>query len=367
MNPIETLYSATENPMREAWKKFLFLDPSLQFLRRNTTKTAVRHGDRSFPLNSFRFTLFPDESNEGVNERFQQAANRGIQAINQLCREYLKPEDLDLFRIPELLPPFDLSDAVHTAFKEREESFTGRSDPDPQKTLHAYNIMRALELGYRVGMIDACPYVLSSVRSFDEVKKRLAGLLGFQDKKPVELNGLMFEWDTQAGSSVYSYDDYPFHARLKYLDESGSDKPKYSSILMKMFLQLEYPEEITDYIGAEFIVKDDDARDNLIGYFRKETRPLGIFERFRDATRKSLGEASSHQYGVKKFVLRVPVKHSEKYERVPVEVQILTQWDHQARMDTEASHYEYKRRQFLRVFPILFPRQIYEPLVREHS
>jgi len=55
----------------------------------------------------------------------------------------------------------------------------------------------------------------------------------------------------------------------------------------------------------------------------------------------------------------------EIYERVPMEIQILTLADDRIRKeDPDVRHKEYKRRQFMNALPILFPRQIYESRLR---
>lgn len=52
------------------------------------------------------------------------------------------------------------------------------------------------------------------------------------------------------------------------------------------------------------------------------------------------------------------------FERVAVEWQIITAEDYRRKNSIpEAQHSEYRKRQFLKVFPALFPEQIYRPLV----
>ena len=49
------------------------------------------------------------------------------------------------------------------------------------------------------------------------------------------------------------------------------------------------------------------------------------------------------------------------YERIPVEMQVLTLQDQRIRTQRrEVAHQAYKRRQFLEIFPALFPRTLYE-------
>lgn len=49
-----------------------------------------------------------------------------------------------------------------------------------------------------------------------------------------------------------------------------------------------------------------------------------------------------------------------------MEIQILTLADDEIRKkDPDVHHKEYKRKQFMNVLPIWFPRQIYDPRIRE--
>ena len=174
------------------------------------------------------------------------------------------------------------------------------------------------------------------------------------------------EWDTTFHIKVYSYDDIPMHTRVKYLDREA--RQRYGSILMKMYREGEYTEELRDYLGAEVIVETDEERDCLVKLLKKETSLIGHLEKFRDTSKKRHGSASSPDYGVQKFILRVPVpvvrdiaQGQQFYERIPIEIQVLTIKDHNIRThQTEVTHKAYKRRQFLEVFPTLFPRIIYE-------
>ena len=137
---------------------------------------------------------------------------------------------------------------------------------------------------------------------------------------------------------------------------------------MKIYKEMEQAEEIKDYLGAELIVEDDKERDALITFLRRETRPIGRFEKYKDTKKQTLGSASSADYGIVKFILRVPVAVQRTlsipglfYERVPVEMQILTLQDHSIRtQNSKVTHKAYKKRQFIEIFPALFPRAIYE-------
>ncbi len=55
-------------------------------------------------------------------------------------------------------------------------------------------------------------------------------------------------------------------------------------------------------------------------------------------------------------------------QTLPVEVQILTLEDYDIRnLNPDAQHESYKRRQFERIFPALFPKKIYAPLISSNE
>ncbi len=363
MQLAEELY-VHEADAQSIWHKFPFIDPTMPFLGKNTTRLAVLARERNYPLNAFRFTLFPGRSDEEVNTLFCQAVQRGTAAVNALLQEHVPAyfEDLEVHLPPE---PFDLFSFVTDAQFNFER---GRKEFRNRVKREAYEACRLLELGYRTTTIDECPLVLNAVQYAPLVRKSLEDLLGFTNRTSCnEKGGISSCWDTIPDIKVYSSKDIPMPFRVKYLGPDQSYAPNYKSILMKIYKEREQAEEIKDYLGAELIVGNDAERDALITFLRKETRPVGTFERYKDTRKNRTGSASSADYGVIKFILRIPVPVQRAialpgifYERVPVEIQLLTLQDHHIRTERpEVAHQAYKRRQFLEIFPALFPRNLY--------
>ena len=149
---------------------------------------------------------------------------------------------------------------------------------------------------------------------------------------------------------------------------------KYSSLLVKMYLKQSFFDDIGDYTGIEFVVEDDISRRELVRLFKTDSKLTIKLEDFKDRSRKesSHNPHSSQDFGNISFKVRaaVPVNYpgmDGRYERLPVEVQILTlEEDRIRRENVDVSHETYKRKQFLQVFPGLFPRTIYEPAIREY-
>ncbi len=378
MELVERLYAEQDTAhLQRAWNKLPFISPNFSYLRTPATRNFLSDDDRRYPVASFRFSLFPDESDDEVNYNTRLCMNRGIQAINSLSNKYLDDETRRIFDLEEVSEPLDLFEFVKEAYEIWRNGTIAVRRVVPELRAKAYASMRALELGYRTATIDGAPEVQNSLTYFDQAIEKLERILNFKNPERFDsdcLNGPTTEWMTAAEVKVYSKDETkPMPSRLKYL-ENG--KIKHSSILMKIYSGLEYPSEIRDYIGTELVVENDSARNRLINYLGRETRPGGTFEGFKDTTQGvRLNSSSSNSFGVKKFFLRIPARlkhpivHSTgtiMYEIVPVEMQILTLTDAKKRDDiTEITHFEYKRKQFMRIFPILFPREIYSPLIQK--
>ena len=378
---IAQLYSESDQKANhKAWNVFPLLSPKFSFLRTSTTVQALQQGDRSFPLHAVQFVLFPDEDEREANRNMLACINRGIEAVNSLTETHLGSHLDD--KVRELLvpspvsEPFDLFDFVNNAKAQWEQGTmkVRRIQPEPREL--AYRAIRALELGYRVGTIDTSPDVQNSLTHFDQVIARLTELIGFTYERHAFDMGLgtrYSRYNTKAGVHVYTEGDAPMRARMKYLQLASRN---YTSLLMKIYKDLEYPNEIRDYIGVELIVADEESRDRLIDYIRSKTRLGGAIEAFKDTTGGTkLSKASSNRFGVKKFILRVPARLNQpielgsigklQYEAVPVEIQLLTLEDVRARKTVhDVSHAEYKRKQYMEVLPVLFPRDIYEPLIK---
>ena len=155
-------------------------------------------------------------------------------------------------------------------------------------------------------------------------------------------------------------------ARVKALDEDG--RVEYSSLLTKMYLKQAFFDDIGDYTGVELVVEDSNTRRELISLFKRDAKPTIRLEDYKDRSRRdgSDNPSSNGDFGNISFKVRAAVPTNipnigTGYERLPVEVQILTLDEDRIRRQNPA----YKRRQFDSVFPVLFPRVIYEPLIME--
>ncbi|MBI2148242.1 hypothetical protein HYU23_01035 [Candidatus Woesearchaeota archaeon] len=374
MKVLETLYFKENHELtRRVWDTFIFLNPKLPFLKTGIIKKAIEEKDRTYPTKAFKFKLYPDETDDNFTRKFTLSMNHGIRAINSLITLYLNETLGGDFRLQEVQQR-DLFDFLRAALENKNRATNkGGKIVNPELIAEAYSSMRAIDLGYRVCTVDQCSEVLNSLRYIDEIVKKLEGILGFKEGGVESyLEGIVSEWNTDSGVVVYSKEKTPMPKRLKYLALDNS--PKYSSILMKMYRKGLYPNQMRDYVGVEVIVRDNEERDRLIEYIRRNTSPTHVLEDYTDLSKGQGSSASGAGYGMKKFVLRVPVKMAYKipikiprtlaYESVPVEFQVLTLEDHKQRIYiSEASHFEYKRRQFMELFPVLFPKQIYASLL----
>ncbi len=375
MSLTEKLYRNQDKEfLDKAWEEFLFFHPKLRWLNYKFVKQALDENDRNFFVNLIRMTYFPKQENDVVEEEFRKAMNKGINAVNSLCNQHLpKP---DLFLINEIHPPLNLFELVHQA---REEWIEGRRRDskhprDYAKILKAYDRIRAFGLGYNVKMLEESPEVLDSIRQYEMVLKWFDEALGFDGLKECGLETFCNTWNTRAGVDVYGA-EVPMKSRLKILDNDNN--LKYDSLMMKMYLKRAFPNIMTDHTGAEFIVEDDTARKQLINYLQNQLRITGRIESFKKQGRgkksKKTSEHSSSDFGVVKFVLRPPIEvepiagydlGSKVYERVPVEVQVLTLEDDKIRrMHPDVKHDAYKKKQLSRLFPLIFPEQIYKHLL----
>lgn len=162
---------------------------------------------------------------------------------------------------------------------------------------------------------------------------------------------------------------------LDYLDDQGN--VKYSSIFLKMALKKAFAGPLKDHNGVEFIVATETDRQKLLGYFR-ESRATSRLEDFEERKPGDISNnlSSSPEFCCTKFISRIPIEQEpiarhplgkRMCGRIPVEVQILTLEDYQRREASEtARHEEYKRRQFFKAFPGIFPKRIYAPFLKHH-
>lgn len=358
--------------LESIWRTFEMLDPRNGCYKFPSVKAAVNLQDRTKVTRPLRLGFFPDVSDEEkLQELFRQAMNRGISAVNTLIHSNLDNLDFD-FSIDEISGDLDLLEYLSRGRKLWIDARNGmKGTPRPEFILPAYEISRSYDLGYRVLMIDEEPKVIESVRNFPLILDWFDELVAFRDEREEELEGFSRSWDTYAGVRVYG-NEKPMKSRVKALDEEGG--VKYSSLLVKMYLKQSFFDDIGDYTGIEFVVEDDISRRELVKLFKTDSKPTIKLEDFKDRSRKedSHNPHSSSDFGNISFKVRaaVPVNYpgmEGKYERLPVEVQILTlEEDRIRRENVDVSHEAYKRKQFLQVFPAWFPRVIYEPPIRDH-
>lgn len=372
MSQILEFYPEDEKYLEAIWDKFPFCDPRFTYLKFKSVRKAIEKGDYVFFLRQIKNSFFPDQGDLTVNEEYKKAINRGIASINSLCRVHL-PEDIyGFFAINDVEDTLDLFELLKSATEDWIAARNGRhGSHDPNLLFSAYNKVRAYGLGYYTLMIDESPEVINSLRHYRAALRWFDERFGFDDPQEVDLESFTHSWQTNVGVKVYGTLENPIKSRLKILD-SQTGEVKYASILMKMFLKGHYPEGIKDYAGIEFTVEDEVAREELLRYIRTEIRATEKMEAFKESKKAKTNPYSSSDFGVTKFILRPPVHvgHIEghplgdlAYERGPVEVQILTLADDEKRRkDPDVTHKEYKKRQFMSVFPAWFPRRIYEPL-----
>jgi hypothetical protein len=381
MTLIERVYEGETEESKRIWElpPFAFFSPDLNYLGYKVVRKALSENTSEFFINQIRNNFLPEKGNREVQESYREAMNRGIHSVNKLCIEHLQ-EDAEPVLIDEVPSPLDLFSFLKQARIDWINAKTrdGRHNDKIDKNLlsQAYDKVRACGLGYIVCLIDSSPEVLNSLRHTiilrDEITKR------FRPRKKTETKreGLPYSWRTDAGVDFFGDDEAAFGMRVKILD--NEDKPKYGSILMKMFTNPKYlyPEFIKDYVGVEFIVGDNEARGKLIEYIRSNfSGTASRLEAFKSAGEKGAGKRNEHSstsFDCTKFVLRIPIpvspippyREEEVYERIPVEVQILTLAGHGERMrNSDLTHQAYKKRQFTKAFPLLFPRKIYEHLL----
>ena len=367
---LEILYPKDGADLEEIWGTFHTLHPNMHFYRSKRMRRAESGCDPSLLTTPLRNCFFPDEADdEVIQEKLRVAINLGVGSLNALCQERLEGVDFD-FRLKEVDGPLDLLSFLVEGRKEWIKARENRHTPDHQLLFSAYEKVRAFGLGHRVLMIDESPEVLASRRHYTLVLEWFDRFLGFEDQKPAEGDGFSASWVTRPGIRVFG-EENPIRSRVKVLYPDG--RLKYSSMLLKMGLKQVFFEEIDDYTGVELIVEDKESRESMIRYFSDDYSAVHRLEDFKDSRKKGRGVSphSSPDFGVVKFKIRpaIPVKYPDigkVYERIPVEVQVLTLEDDRVRRENpDVAHKHYKKKQFMRVFPAWFPRQVYEPLIRD--
>ncbi len=372
---IERLYpEEQEPPLNKLWDKFN-TSPKMPIFKSEGIRRSFCDGNCNHLLNRFRRRFFPDASDGAIEVEIFSAMNQATTAINSLCEDYLRDIDFNFHTdiIPANMTLFDF------LMRGREQwiELKNRKLSDERRiplSVSAYRKARAYDLGKRVLHINGDLGVLASVRHYDNCLNWFQELLGFHDRKDVKVNGHNSSWNTTPGVRVYG-NSTPLRSRVKvmYPDETL----KYSSLLMKLCLEKEdkYLEDIDDLTGFEFIVEDDKARQGFIKYLKLESSPSSTLKDYKDRTRiKVDNPQSSSDFRNISFTLFVPVPLDHMglgicraYGSLPVEVQLFTLEEDKVRIEhPEISHENYKRKSFGKVFPAWFPREIYEPLIREH-
>lgn len=380
MKDINLLYPEDTSYLKSIWEKHPFFDPSLYQIRKKDVVNALEEGPKSvYFINQVRNSFIPLKDNSVVQKKFVDAMNRGINSINQLLRQFFDNETYEFFKIENIGLPFNF----YLFMKEARDDFIlSRNAKRPTnidyvKFLKSYDKLRAFGLGYRVLMIDESPEVLNAIRHHQLILNWFEEQFGFINKRSSGINeeNVLNIWDSKSGVNIYG-GEKPINSRLKILDHKG--KLSYSSLIMKMLLKGQFPDSMNDHTGIEFIVENDEEREKLIRYFRKEIRAMERLENFKIIKSGELSDNihSSIGYDSVKFILRPPIptpnaKSSDltdlSFERIPVEIQILTLEGHKQRMNNpEVEHRAYKERQFMKFFPALFPKEIYSNIMEKN-
>ena len=375
MRNIAELYPEDEIYLKDIWIKHPFFDPSLFHIRKKDVVNAINEGPSgTYFIDQVRTSFIPHKDNAVVQKVFTDAMNRGISAINQLLKEHLSNEEFNFFKLREVTLPFNFSKFMKEARDDYIASISGKRPTtiDYESMMKSYEKIRAFGLGYRILMIDESPEILNAKRHHKLILNWFDEQFNFKKQSKVHIEGLNHKWMSAAGVEVYGISS-PIRSRLKIFGDDG--KVSYGSILMKMFLKGQYPDKINDHIGVEFIVENETERDKLIRFFRKEIRAMERLENYKVIKfgESTENESSALGYDAIKFIIRPPIPtlnsisnqiESIRYERIPVEVQVLTLQSHiQRENNPEVEHKSYKERQFKRFFPSLFPKEIYGPIL----
>lgn len=377
---LKKVYRAEDRELAErAWKKspFKMFSPDMSFISFRDTNRAIDAGDNDFFLRYVRNNFFPDKTLEEAREAMIHAMNRGINSLNDLCKRFL-PDEANLFYIqdaPESLSPLEAFSEARNIWRTESPR---RNRRNHEKMFRAYNLIRAWGLGHLVLLIDESPQIFDSVVQSELIDDWMQERLEFSNPSIPNANGEV-AWQTKAGIKVYGTEERPFRRRAKIYDEKGHIR--YGSILTKMFLRQGYVEDTHDTYGVEFVVGSEEDEKKLIGFFSYYVRGTAVLERF-----KHMEEPGPPAFYRTKFVLRVPVRVSDsesmhidsilamedptkgktlmeplkRYKRIGVEVQIRNR-------NLPYEHELYKSQQYMRVFPLWYPREIYEPLLKKRS
>jgi hypothetical protein len=372
-------YQFEDQQLRErVWRKspFRMMSPDMDFLSFRDTNHALDNRDRDFFLRYVRNNFFPDKSLPEAGEAMIHAMNRGINSLNISCRRFF-PGGAQYFFMMDIPLSFDPLEGFLEARNIFRRESPKRNRGDVEAIFRAYDLIRAWGIGHFVLMIDEDPITFDSVIQGELIENWMNERMGFSNPSTPDAQGEV-SWQTEAGVRVYGTEESPFRHRAKIYDEKGHIR--YGSIMTKMFLGPEFLNQTHDTYGVEFVVGSDEDANRLVEFFSYEARGTGALERF-----KHIEDPGPPAFFRRKFVLRVPIKVSRReaehieaiieggkpqpgtlrapltrYKRIPVEIQI--------RDKTRPYEHElYKRLQYGRVFPLFYPKRIYEPLLKRRS
>ena len=417
LDQVNELYGEDTPELRETWDRFPFtlFHPGIPFLKLKQVYRAINSKDPSFFVNNIVNNFFPDKEAEEAFEGKRNAINRGIRTLNDLCETHI-PKNSDYFHIDEIPHPFNPLTFFSEAREKWEEAMnwreqTGppiemirelealgpsatvprrlkqvqkwvdskkeieeRKNPNSKSILEAYNSARSWGLGHFVLIIDEDPSVFHSVSDRSRVHNWLDERLDFKrSSKPTEYQDneghRLYKWTNNSGVPVYGTLQDSFRNRAKIHDERGNIR--YDSLLMKMFAKKGFLDKINDNYAVDFVVEDDESVERFLDYFRRKVKSGTGLEKFKHLKK------TNPPFQCYKFIIRAPIRIKptpeeiapegstvimplETYIRLPVEVQIKSLQNYM-----REDHQEYKRQQFMQVFSLWYPREIYEPLLRE--
>ena len=360
MNLADKLYTS-EIDTEVAWARFPYFDPKMTIINSGVNPPL------SSSFNKFLVRFFPGEMyRENVGLEFVSAMNRGIITLNELLAEHLNfPNGLQAETVPS-------ETQVEEFLQQLEERFRQRGDKHSDRQ-RIYESLRAIGLGIQVLEIDAAKSVYHTVKYSDiNTARRFEDLLDVHDPKISDCEAFEAMWPCSEGIVLYGTNKDPFRIRVKYLTKD--DEVRYGSIIAKMIDDNINPDQINDHLGVEFIVREEEQRRRLKELFIRANgnMPLTNLKEYKRGDQRTNTE-SSPDFSCTKFIWQCVVPASltigpSRTPRVsvPTEVQILTLEDYEQREKSPmAFHSRYKQRQFVKVFPVLYPEQIYRPILEK--
>ncbi|MFH1649052.1 MAG: hypothetical protein ABIA93_00705 [Candidatus Woesearchaeota archaeon] len=388
MTESSKLYPEDDTVIHSMWQLYPFFDPGLPFLRSQEFAKAKERGfvylvreflanDRVITGRDFNRDIHIDYLNFNVPEHAELAEaqvldhiNTGVDTVNSLLHQHL-PSLESVLRLTTIPNGTRLMDLLGQAEKHMLHAQTTSTLTEATSLYKlAYEPVRAFGLGYIIMSVEDCNRASGSMYQWHpEISERLnlSESSSLSDKPP-----FTHEWTNHAGIRIMGWEDQPYKSRSKL--GRILETTDYGSTLVKLFNNVQYPQELEDYLGLELVVPDEMSRQHLVDFFR--TNVVGI-SGLKGYAELKTGQArpnssSSQAFGLTKFVVS-PVSEPRQWRfpigdrRQPTEVQILTYDDYLRRQDIpEATHEAYRRRRFINVFPAWFPKTFYEDSVKDH-